>query len=118
MEALKKMLSKSSKVERNRRRLLNIQIQVFAWIMEVLVFVIAIFMSFAPFVKFANIISGHFAGFGCVVFVPSVYLINNNELKNKIVESRFYLTFLNRFFSRAVNKIVPSGNEFEDNKEI
>ena len=116
MEALKKMLSKSSKIERNRRRLLNIQIQVFAWMMEVLVCVIAIFMSFAPFLKFANIISGHFAGIGYVVFVPSVYLINNNQLKNEIVESRLYLIFLDRFFSRAVNKIVPLGNEFEDNK--
>ena len=73
-------------------------------------------MSFAAFLRFANIISGHFAGLGYVVFVPSVYLINNNELKNRIVESRFYLIFLDRFFSRAVNKIVPSGNEFEDNK--
>ena len=116
MEALKKMLSKSSKIERNRRRLLNIHIQVFAWMMEVLMCVISIFMSFAPFLKFANIISGHFVGLGYFVFVSSVYLVNNNELKNRIVESRFYLEFLDRFFSRAVNKIVPSGNEFEDNK--
>ena len=110
MENLKNLLSRTSKIGRNQRVLLNIQIQVLAWMMEFVVCIIAMVVSFMPFIGFANVIASYLAGFGYTVLVPRVYLINNDDQKNLLLENELYLKFNNKFFSKTVNKIVPSEN--------
>ena len=110
MENLKNLLSRTSKIGRNQRVLLNIQIQVLAWMMEFIVCIIAMVVSFMPFIGFANVVASYLAGFGYTVLVPRVYLINNDDQKKFLLENELYLKFNNKFFSRTVNKIVPSEN--------
>ena len=114
MKSLKKLLVKRSKIHRNRRVLLNIHIQVLAWLMEVLPCLVAIFMCFIPFERVATIVSSHVAGIGYAIFVPAVYL-NNDDLKNSILENKWYLAFTNKFFSNTINKIIPADDETEQN---
>ena len=108
MTNLKKLLTESSKIKRNRRVLLNIHIQVLAWLMEFLAAVIAIIMFYLPFARFATILANHFTGLGYFVLVPSVYLTNSDDFKKTIMKNRWYLAFTNMFFSNTINKIVPA----------
>lgn len=105
MENLKNLLGKSAKIKRNRRVLLNIQVQVLAWLMEFLTAVFALIMLFLPFAKLATMLANHFAVFGYCVLVPSVYLLNNDHLKNSMLQNKWYLAFTRIFFSGTINKI-------------
>ena len=113
MENLKKLLSKSSKIKRNRRVLLNIHVQVLAWLVEFLAGVIAIIVLFLPFAKLANTLASFFASLGYFVIVPSVYLLNNDESKSAILKNKWYLAFTRIFFSNTINKIVPEDDAIE-----
>ena len=42
------------------------------------------------------------------VMIPSIYLVNGDDAKSKIVDSKIYLAFTDTFFSRTVNRIEPS----------
>ena len=65
--------------------------------MEFVVCIIAMVVSFMPFIGFANVIASYLAGFGYTVLVPRVYLINNDDQKNLLLENELYLKFNNKF---------------------
>ena len=106
MEKLRKLLSKSSKIRRNRRLLLNIQVQFLAWLLEVISAIIAILMFFSPF-SLASTFANHFSAIGCFVLVPSMYLVNCCELKTIVVQNPWYIKFTNKFFPKTINAIIP-----------
>ena len=106
MEKLRKLLNKTSKIRRNRRLLLNIQVQFLAWLLEVLSAVIAILMFFSPF-SLASTFAGHFAAIGYFVVVPSMYLVNCYELKTIVIQNQWYIEFTNKFFPNTINAMIP-----------
>ena len=106
MEKLRKLLTKSSKIRRNRRLLLNIQMQFLAWFLEVLLAVIAILIIFSPF-SLASTFANHFSAIGYFVIVPGMYLVNCCELKTIVVQNQWYIKFTNVFFPNAINAIIP-----------
>ena len=112
MENLKNLLVKSSKIKRNRRVLLNIQVQILAWMMEFLAAVVTIIMLFFPFAKLATMLASHFAALGFFVLVPSIYLLNSDHFKTSMIQNSWYLAFTRIFFSGFIDKIIPSEDGF------
>ena len=105
MTSLKKLLSTSSKIRRNRRKLLNLQIQVFAWLVELssgLIFLIAISV---PMHTISTDAVALYMNFIYWVAIPGIYLMNNNDLKSWVTENHLYIEFTNRFFPSTINTI-------------
>ena len=107
MKKLKKLLSKQARDERHRRHQINIHIAILGWVSEFSGFFVVMLGSF---------ILGH----GSVIVtltlqtltffmmfnvVPCVYLINDNDMKARIAESKNYFNFL-RFFKLEKNNVV------------
>ena len=116
MSKLSKLLAKSSKIRRNRRILLNIQITIIAWLVEVFAAVIAAIMMHAPYEsnnrEFYTAILEQITDLLYFIILPSIYLINSHDFKTTILDSKLYLAFTNKFFFNSVNKIVPAaGND-------
>ena len=89
MEKLKELLAKSSKIKRNQRVLLNIQVQVLAWMVEFTAMLTIIITIFLPFGQLATMLANHLAGLGFFVLVPGVYLINNQDFKDAMMNKCF-----------------------------
>ena len=105
MTKLKKLLTTSSKIRRNRRRLLNLQIQFFAWLVELssgLIFLIAISLPMHTISTDAVALCMNFIYW---VAIPGIYLINNNDLKSWLMENHLYIKFSNKFFPSTINTI-------------
>ena len=100
MTSLKKLLDTSSKIRRNRRRLLVLQIQIFAWLVEFIAGIVGLILIMGPITKLPANVIGVFITIVYFVLVPSVFLINNEDLKSKIIDNEIYLTITNKFFSR------------------
>ena len=109
MKGLRNLLSESSKSRRRRRNLLNIQITMLAWLVEVFGFVVVFVGSFILGHK--NNITIFFLQAITILFytviTPSMYLINGAEFKSIIIESTWYQAFLRRF------SLMYSGTEEE-----
>ena len=105
MSKLKELLTTSSKIRRNRRKLLNLQIQIFAWLVELssgLIFLIAISV---PMHTISTDVVGLYMNFIYWVAIPAIYLMNNNDLKSWVTENHLYIKFTNRFFPSTINTI-------------
>ena len=113
---LRKLLTKKSKINRNRRYLLNVQIACIAWIAEVMAGVIGTLMVFFPFYSISISAREGQIVTDAIYFVilPSIFLINSRETKSSILENQLYLKFTNQFFYHSVNKIIPDNDENED----
>ena len=123
MTRLKKLLNTSSKIRRNRRRLLVLQIQIFAWLVEFIAGIVGLILITGPITKLPSSVIGVFTSIVYFVLVPSVFLINNEDLKSKIIDNEIYLTITNKFFSRSINRIDykqkdPEENETKTEKEM
>ena len=112
MKKLKKLLSAEAKDERHRRHQINIHVAILGWVAE-----------FSGF--FIVLLGSYILGHGSVIVtltlqtltifmmfnvVPCVYLINNNNMKARIAESKNYFNFL-RFFKLEKNNIVEVNDE-------
>ena len=116
MTRLKKLLSTSSKIRRNRRKLLVLQIQIFAWLVEFIAGIVGLILIMGPITKLPANVIGVFTTIVYFVLVPSVFLINNEDLKSKIIDNEIYLTITNKFFSRSINRIDYKQNDLEENE--
>ena len=107
MKKLKKLLSAKAKDERHRRHQINIHVAILGWVAE-----------FSGF--FIVLLGSYILGHGSVVvtltlqtltifvmfnLVPCVYLINDNNMKARIAESKNYFNFL-KFFKLEKNNVV------------
>ena len=116
MIRLKKLLHTSSKIRRNRRRLLVLQIQIIAWLVEFIAGIVGLILIMGPITKLPASVIGVFTSIVYFVLVPSVFLINNEDLKSKIIENEIYLTITNKFFSRSINRIDYKQKDLEENE--
>ena len=112
MKKLKKLLSKQAKDERHRRHQINIHIAILGWVSEFSGFFVVMLGSF---------ILGHgsvivtltlqtISNFMLFIAVPFVYLINGDDMKVRIAESKNYFNFL-RFFKLEKNNSVEVDDE-------
>ena len=116
MTRLKKLLSTSSKIRRNRRKLLVLQIQIFAWLVEFIAGIVGLILIMGPITKLPANVIGVFTTIVYFVLVPSVFLINNEDLKSKIIDNEIYLTITNKFFSRSINRVDYKQKDLEENE--
>ena len=124
MKKLKKLLSDQRKDIRHRRHMINLHIAVLGWLVE---------LSGFFFVFLGSFILGHgnvtitltlqtFTMFMMFNILPCVYLINDESMKIRIAESRYYFNFL-KIFNIEKNRIanaeneVGEGNSNEENED-
>ena len=123
MKRLKKLLAKSSKEQRRRQTLLNMQITLLAWVVEFLGFFIVFLGTFILGHENA-IVTLSLQTLTMIIFFivcPSVYLVNSSHVKNLIVNSQLYVTFLKELSccnlindDQDDDRRVESENENED----
>ena len=96
MKKLKKLLSESSKARRHQRNILNIMIQIMAWLVE-FVGCFTIFIGTFIFGHKNSIVTLSLQTLSMLfysVILPSTLLINGYNFKNSIAESRWCQTLI------------------------
>ena len=111
---LRKLLSKGSKIKRNRRLLLNLQISCIAWATELIGGLVGALIVFLPFENVSSRARQIVTDFVYFVILPTIYLTNSDDNKSIILQNGIYLRINDLFFNQWVNKIVPAN---EDDKE-
>ena len=112
MEKLKKLLNDSKKARRNRRNTLNIQITILGWSVEFLGFLM---------VFLGTVIIGHEDSMTTLclqtmtlivyfIALPSTVLLNGSDMKDRIVDSIMYISFINLFKGNQVGVINEENN--------
>ena len=117
MTRLRKSLSKSSKAGRNRRNILNIHITFFAWLAEFFGFLALVFGSFILGHKNTTVtmILQTFTMTIYAIVLQCIVLINSSEVKDQIVESNWYMEFVNWIGHQNVD---PSSLPEDDRSSI
>ena len=116
MTKLKKLLANSSKIRRNRRRLLNLQIQIFAWLVEFFSGLIFLIVVSVPRHSISTNVVGLYNNFIYWVFIPCIYLMNNDDFKSWVTENHLYIAFTNRFFPKSINTIDFNKDNDDDDR--
>ena len=112
MTKLKKVLATSSKIRRNRRKLLNLQIQFFSGL------IILIVVSVPRHSISANVVDVYM-NFTYWVAIPGIYFMNNDDFKSWVTENHSYIAFTNRFFPKTINAIdFDKGNDDTNRKRV
>ena len=116
MYNLRKLLEKSSKIKRNRRLLLNLQISCIAWAIEVIGGLVGILVIFLPFQNVSTRGRQIVSDALYFVILPSIYLTNSDETKSSILQNKLYLRFTDHFFYQTINNIIPANDD--NDKEL
>ena len=116
MTKLKKLLANSSKIRRNRRKLLNLQIQIFAWLVEFFSGLIFLIVVSVPRHSISTNVVGLYNNFIYWVFIPCIYLMNNDDFKSRVTENHLYIAFTNRFFPKSINTIDFNKDNDDDDR--
>ena len=92
MTNLKKLLSDPAKAKRQRRINLNIQITILSWLVEFLSFFVIFLGSFILGNRNSKVTLAMqtLTAFCYFVVVPSMYLVNSNNFKTVVLESKIY----------------------------
>ena len=127
IQRLRKNLSNTAKSIRHRRSMVNIHITFLTWIIEVvsglMVFVgIHLLGIENHIVTFSLHILGHVINF---IILPAIYLVNNEDTKIEVIESRWYNSILDIFKCQYSNQteiddkntVAPEQLEFENDNE-
>ena len=115
---LRKLLSKGSKIKRNRRLLLNLQISCIAWATELIGGLVGALIVFLPFENVSSRARQIVTDFVYFVILPTIYLTNSDENKSLILQNGMYLRINDLFFNQWVHKIVPENEDDEADEEI
>jgi len=113
MTRLRKLLDGSAKARRHRRNILNIQITIFAWLVEffgfffgfILVMIIGYRNSMVTFVVQTYALLFYFT------ILPCVYIIRDPEMKSTIIESSWYEAYLRKFHWQFEEDIESNSDE-------
>ena len=112
MRKLKKLLSDQAKDIRHRRHQINIHITLLGWVVEFFSFLLIMLGSFVLGHGNATVTLSlqTLSLFMMFNVLPCVYLVNEGELKNRILESDYYLSFL-RILKVDKNIVTDEENE-------
>ena len=98
MIKLKKLLSDDTKILRHRRLVLNIQITILTWLLELglSIFVIIVKLTVVDGMenKLLDFLVRELIWFVFTIFLPALLLINDTELKDKIVLNDWYISYI------------------------
>ena len=112
MVKLHKLLTDSSKTRRHLRRVLNIHITLLAWFVEFVGFFVFVLGSYllgekSSLTTFILQMLSYAINF---IIVPCIFLMNNDQNKINIIESKWYQALIQKF------NPLPSYHK-EDNEE-
>ena len=95
MKNLKKLLSDPAKAKRQRRINLNIQITILSWLVEFLSFFVIFLGTFILGNRNSKVTLAMqtLTAFCYFLVVPSMYLVNSNNFKTVVLESKIYSVF-------------------------
>ena len=115
---LRKLLTASSKERRHRRRLLSIQITFIAWLAESMGFLV-IFLGTFILGHENNVFNFLMQTITLTIYfiiLPSVFLLNDFDVKSEIVESNWYSTILTIFHCNYIHNIDDGeeSNQIDD----
>ena len=99
MVRLRKLLADSSKARRHRRKILNVQITFLAWLAESIGFLV-IFLGTFILGHESNTFNFFMQSLTLIIYfniLPSIFLINDSDIKSSIVESNLYGRILTLF---------------------
>ena len=119
---LRKLLTTSSKERRHRRRLLSIQITFIAWLAESMGFLV-IFLGTFILGHESNVFNFLMQTLTLIIYfviLPSVFLLNDFDVKSEIVESNWYSTVLTVFHCNYIHKIHDGeeSNQLDDDSVV
>ena len=119
MFTLRKLLTKNSKIYRNRRLLLNLQLSFIAWIAEFIGGLIGALILLLPFANVSSRLKQIFTDLVYFVILPMIYMANGEDTKSSLLENNLYLKFSDFVFNQWINKIVPgdAGDKDEKNEQ-
>ena len=112
MKNLKKLLSDPAKAKRRRRINLNIQITILSWLVEFLSFFVIFLGTFILGNRNSKVTLAMqtLTAFCYFLVVPSMYLVNGNNFKTVVLESKIYSAF-------NCLSCVPSNEESKEENE-
>ena len=112
MKNLKKLLSDPAKAKRQRRINLNIQITILSWLVEFLSFFVIFLGSFILGNRNSKVTLAMqtLTAFCYFLVVPSMYLVNSNNFKTVVLESKIYTAF-NSLCCFPSNEELKEANE-------
>ena len=114
MVRLHNLLTDKSKARRSQRILLNVQVTLLAWILEFLGTFIGSLMIFSQQKNMTTRGLGLLTTLVYSIVVPSAYLINDVEVKNRILKNKYYLACTKAVSFSSINRVA----QFEaDNEE-
>ena len=104
MLRLQKLLSETSRVRRHQRTILNIQITIVGWLVEVLGFLTIFLGSFilGHENSLATLILQTLSLLFYFIIIPSVILLTDSKSRSNIIESNWYAK-LNNLFRCQIN---------------
>ena len=105
MEKLRNLISGDTKARRYRRIVLNLHITYLAWAVESTGFLFGALMTFLQHENNKTRVLQIVTGIIYFILVPSTYLINSNDIKATMVDSKLYLAYTNKFFPQSTNVI-------------
>ena len=115
MEKLKKLLNDSRKARRNRRNTLNIQITFLGWSVEFLGFLM-VFLGTVIIGHEDSMTTLYLQTITLIVYfiaLPSTVLLNGSDMKDRIVDSIFYISFTSLFKDNQVG-VINEENDAEN----
>ena len=115
MEKLKKLLSDSKRARRNRRNTLNIQITFLGWSVEFLGFLM-VFLGTVIIGHEDSMTTLYLQTITLIVYfiaLPSTVLLNGSDMKDRIVDSIFYISFTSLFKGNQVG-VINEENDAEN----
>ena len=119
MTRLRKILTDSSKEGRHRRKILNVLITFFAWLVESMGFLV-IFLGTFLLGHENNYFNFFMQTLTLVIYfniLPYVFMMNNSNLKDNIIESKLYGIILSVFNCNYV-KQADNDEEICDEENI
>ena len=119
MTRLRKILTDSSKEGRHRRKILNVLITFFAWLVESMGFLV-IFLGTFLLGHENNYFNFFMQTLTLVIYfniLPYVFMMNNSNLKDNIIESKLYGIILSVFNCNYV-KQADNDEEICDKENI
>ena len=97
MVKLKQLLSDDLKIIRHRRFVLGIQITILTWIVELIasfIYILVILIGLNKRSRVGEIFMRELILFVYTVVLPGIVIIRDSELKNRILQSDWYISLL------------------------
>ena len=99
MTKLRKLLSDDLKILRHRRFVLGIQITCSTWMVELISFLLAVFVTLIRTEKQSKMAGFFMREMSLVVYtiiIPGIVIVRDSELKDSILESTAYIDILDK----------------------